>query len=355
MRFALVGTGWRAEFYERAARMLPDRFQMSGVLCHSEAGREKAVRQWKARVYESREAIILDKPDFVVVSVPGKAVADLAAFFANRDMPALFETYCSESADAMDALWKRVGGAPVQVAEQYPFQPMHQARIHVASSGALGKIYQARMSFIQNYHALAVLRRVLGVGMELPLVYGYHRENQRLAGPTRAGYPTEEKVESVKQEMFLLDYGDRTAIGDYESMQQRSWIRAPQFLIRGERGEIQNEQVTYLRDYLTPISYRLIRSQAGMDGNLEGDYLRGIQGEGTWLFTNPYIPVRMMDDEIAVASCLEAMGQYVSGGPAFYSLAEAFQDQYISLLIQEAARKNIPVQATRQIWHSGSM
>jgi hypothetical protein len=30
--FAIVGTGWRAAFYERVAAALPDRFRLNGMM-----------------------------------------------------------------------------------------------------------------------------------------------------------------------------------------------------------------------------------------------------------------------------------------------------------------------------------
>ena len=349
-KYALVGTGWRAGFFADLARRMPERFEMTGVLCHSAAGRERALSLWQARIYESPEEIVADQPDFVIASVPGSAVPELALFFAERDLPVLFETYCSRSVEEMENLYRRTGGARIQLAEQYPFQPMHAARIAVAASGALGRVYQARASFIQNYHTLAVLRRLLGIGMELPLVMAWQGENRRAAPSTRAGDPAQDVLETAKQETFLLDYGDKTAFGDYESMQQRSWIRHPIVQVRGERGEILNDQVTFLEDYLTPVSYRLIRSQTGIEGNLEGFDLKGIQGNGTWVYRNPYRHVRMMDDEIAVATCVDRMREFASGGRGFYPLEEAFQDHYLCLLIQEAARTRRPVRAKKQIW-----
>ena len=252
----------------------------------------------------------------------------------------------------MAELYGRVGGAPIQVAEQYPFQPMHLARIKVANSGKLGRVYQAKVSFVQNYHMLSVLRRLLDIGMELPIVRAYTRENRMAIGPTRSGNPASDGLQTVQQEMFLLDYGDKSAVGDYESNQQRSWIRSHCIHVRAERGEILNDQVTYLADYLTPCSFALQRSQAGENGNLEGYYLRGVVGEGEWLFRNPYLPARMLDDEIAVATCMEGMNRFAKGAAPFYSLAEAFQDQYVTLLIREAAQTNRPVQAKPQIWQA---
>jgi len=353
-KFALIGTGWRAGFFADLARRMPERFEMTGVLCHSAAGRERALSQWQARLYESPEEVAADRPDFVIASVPGKAVPELAVFFAERDLPIMFETYCSSSVEEMEDLYRKTGGARIQLAEQYPFQPMHAARIAVAASGTLGRVYQARASFIQNYHTLAVLRRLLGIGMELPLVMAWQGENRRAAPATRAGDPARDVLEPARQETFLLDYGDRTAFGDYESMQQRSWIRHPVVQVRGERGEILNDQVTFLKDYLTPVSYRLVRCQTGTEGNLEGFDLKGIQGNGEWVYRNPYRPARMMDDEIAVATCVDRMRDYAAGGPAFYPLEEAFQDHYICLLIQEAAASRRPVQAKKQIWQEAA-
>ena len=353
-KFALIGTGWRAGFYVKLAKTLPERFEMTGVVCHSSAGRDKATGVWHAHLYNELEDLLRDRPDYVIASVPGKAVEEIAVFCAGHDLPVLFETYCSESVQAMKDLYGRVGGARIQLAEQYPFQPMHQARIVTAKSGILGRVYQVKTSFIQNYHTLAVMRRLLQVGMELPVVYGYQRENQRAMGPTREGDPKEDGIETASEEMFLLDYGDRTALGDYESMQQRSWIRHPEMVVRGERGEIKDDQVTYLKDYLTPITYPLLRSQAGVDGNLEGHYLRGIQGNGEWVYRNPYIPARLLDDEIAVGACMDAMADYAKGGPAFYPLEEAFQDHYVCLLIREAARSGHPIYACSQVWQKGT-
>lgn len=42
-----------------------------------------------------------------------------------------------------------------------------------------------------------------------------------------------------------------------------------------------------------------------------------------WVYENPFIPGRITDDEIAIASCLEKMNDYAKGGQDFYSLAEA--------------------------------
>ncbi len=56
------------------------------------------------------------------------------------------------------------------------------------------------------------------------------------------------------------------------------------------------------------------------------------------------------DDEVAVAAILDGMGESVRGGKPACSLAEAAQDQYLSLLIEEAVASGKSVQAMAQPW-----
>lgn len=116
-------------------------------------------------------------------------------------------------------------------------------------------------------------------------------------------------------------------------------------LIRGERGEIVNDTVYYLKDFHTPIALDLRRDTTGANGNLEGFYLRGIQAGGEWLYTNPFAPAPLSDDEIAIATCLVRMDEYVRTSREFYPLAEACQDHYLNLLCQQAVREGRDLQA----------
>ncbi len=57
-----------------------------------------------------------------------------------------------------------------------------------------------------------------------------------------------------------------------------------------------------------------------------------------WWYRNPFIPGRISDDEIAIATCLDAMATYLKTGQGYYGLAEACQDHYLALLIDQALR-----------------
>jgi len=58
----------------------------------------------------------------------------------------------------------------------------------------------------------------------------------------------------------------------------------------------------------------------------------------------------LSDDEIAVATCLRSMGRYLDTGESFYSLAEASQDHYLSLMMDEATRSGRILESSDQVW-----
>jgi hypothetical protein len=88
-----------------------------------------------------------------------------------------------------------------------------------------------------------------------------------------------------------------------------------------------------------------------MDGDLEGSDLDTLSLDGEVLYRNPYRGVRLSDEEIAIASMMTRMGSWLRGesGPP-YPLAQACQDQLISLAIDESAASSTPLTIGRQLW-----
>ena len=129
-----------------------------------------------------------------------------------------------------------------------------------------------------------------------------------------------------------------------------SYIRSNRMLVRGERGEITGDWVSYLKSFNDPAYFTLERRDAGHNGNLYGYYHMGIVGNGKWYYKNILAPARLTDDELAVAMCLYKMGQYVNGGESFYSVNEAAQDLYLDLMIQQAVKTGETVKTTPQDW-----
>ncbi|MFC0672701.1 hypothetical protein [Brachybacterium hainanense] len=106
----------------------------------------------------------------------------------------------------------------------------------------------------------------------------------------------------------------------------------------------------YLQDFRTPMQCAIRRVDTGQFTNFEGHYLRGLVLGEEWIYENPFAPAPLIDDEIAVASCLAGMTELVRGGHGFYGLAEACQDHYLAGAVLESARTGRTVRTSRQVW-----
>jgi predicted dehydrogenase len=352
-RFALIGGGWRAEFYLRIAAALPDRFETTGLLTRDPGRRATFAREFGVATPGTLDELLASKPDFVVVSTPWQATPMLLRELTERKIPILSETPPAPDLDGLRALAPLARTGRIQVAEQYQFQPLHAARLNVARSGRLGRVSDVRVSAAHGYHGVDLIRRLLGLDRE-PLTIRAHRFVSTIVdGPNRAGPPTEERVVESGVVVAILDASDRLGVYDFTEDQYFSWIRSSWVVVRGERGEINDRTVRSLVDYRTPGGGELVRHDAGHDGNLEGFFHKGITLGDEWVYRNPFIPARLSDDEIAIATCLSGMAAWLGGGPDVCSLADAAQDHYLGLLIAEAARTGQPVHAPGHVWDGG--
>ncbi|MDB5083217.1 MAG: oxidoreductase domain protein [Bacilli bacterium] len=352
IEFAIVGGGWRAEFFLRIARELPERFQVTGVVVRDEQKGRLLEEKWGIPTFRTVQLMLVSmSPSFVVVSVPRSVAPAIIRQMADRGMPVLSETPPAPDIDGLIELYKLVQqGAKLQVAEQYQFQPLHAARIAIASSGKLGQIAHAHVSVAHDYHGISLMRKLLGIHYQHAVITAQSFQSMLTDGPGRGGLPGEEKLKQSKHTIAVFNFQGKTGVYDFCGDQYRSWIRSNHLLVRGERGEINNDQLVYLEDYLTPIHIQLRRLNAGENGNLEGYYLKGIMAGSEWVYQNPFLPARLNDDEIAGATCLERMYQYVNGGPSFYSLAEAAQDHYLALMMDQAVTSGESIATTLPLW-----
>jgi GFO/IDH/MocA oxidoreductase family protein len=350
--FVLIGGGWRSQFFLRVARELPERFSCVGMMVRDAAKGKTFDAAWGIRTCRTLDELLKGKkPLFAVVSVAKGAAAGVMEELSKRGVACLCETPPGTDVAGLEAV-NGMGkhGARIQIAEQYLFQPMHAARLAVAKSGLLGKISQAQVSFTQSYHAMSLIRRYLGVGFDGVKITARKFESPIYQGPDRSGPPREEKIIPCPQTIAILEFGDRVGVFDFANDQHRSYIRSDRILIRGEKGEINDAEVRYLQDFRTPMHFELHRQDAGVDENLEGYFHKGIIGGGKWWYSNPFGAARLFDDEIAVATCMEKMAEYARGGPEFYSLAEASQDTYLGLMVDEAAQEGRTIEVGPRDW-----
>ena len=350
--FGLYGSGWRSEFFLRVAKLLPERFEIVGIVTRN---KEKAAffsQTFGVKCYETADRLLsVATPDFIVVSVNASVNVDITLDLLNKNIPVLLETPPAANLDTLIRFHKSLPtGARIQIAEQYPFQPMHLARSAFLETGKLGRIQHAQISYTHGFHAIALIRHFLGIGFENAEITATTFPTSVVCGYTREGEPTEETIAEKMQTVAVLKFGNKTGLLNFETDQHRSWVRSPIIQIKGERGEVFNSKIKYLQDYKTPIESEFTRKDLGREENFEGFDLKGVIGDGQWLYRNPYQGSRFSDDEIAVASCLDAMNDYVHGGASFYGLNEASQDFYLAALIDEAAKNGCTLRSETQPW-----
>ena len=333
--FAVIGaSGWRAQFFLRIARELPDRFRATGLMSRDAATADELEREWNVAACSDVDELLRERPQFVVISVPWPASPGLLTELSARQMPVLAETPPAPDIEGLTALHELTrNGARIQVAEQLQFRPLHAARIALARTSRLGRVSQAQVAVAHGYHGVNLLRRYLDIDFENVTISARGFESPIIKGAGRQGPPQEEQIVGASQTLATFDWGDRLGVFDFTGAQYFGSIRASRTLVRGQRGEITDKTLRVLTDFQTPVAMELVRRDAGQEDDLRPLHHEGITLGDEWIYRNPFAPARLSDDEIAVATCLQKMSEYVEGGPEFYGLAEASQDHYLSILM----------------------
>ena len=351
-RIGIVGGGWRADYYLRVAQQIPEAFTVGAVLVRSESTAERIRVKWHAHTTTDIATFLRNGPyDYAVVAVPAERVSEYMLAFAAADIPVLTETPPAKDLGALNTLYRAIGQARVQVAEQYQFQAHHAARMAVAESGVLGKVHTAYISAAHEYHAMALLRQGLRVGFQ-PVTVTARTIRDVVQSPRgRDGWKGEITEAEISRMFAWLEF-EGGALGnyDFEGDQYVSPIRSRTVKLSGPRGELINDVGSYIVEVGRAASIRLQREMTGQDGDLEGFFLRRIVDGSTVLWENEYPGARLNDDELAVARVMGRMADYVQTGFPFYSLADGSHDHYLGLLIGESARSGLPVESEPQAW-----
>lgn len=147
-------------------------------------------------------------------------------------------------------------------------------------------------------------------------------------------------------------FGDgRSGVYDFTDNQWHNRLRFRRNLIRGTHGELRDDEVVRIVASRTIVRSPLVRRQTGYDLNLDGFDTDHITLGAEVLYRNPYRGRRWNDEEVAIASLLEAMAAWVRGdGPPPYPLAEGAQDHRVALAVEEAAESGELMVTTSEAW-----
>ncbi len=353
IRFGIVGAGWRAEFFLRIAAAAPDLFELPVVVARNPEKAKRFAAQWSCPVFTRVEEMLAGgELDFVVTSVSWTANPEIIKDLVQRGVAVLSETPPASNVESMIELWQQVQehAGRVCVAEQYFLQPYFAAVRKIIEMGKIGSISQAQVSAAHGYHGMSLMRKLLGIGYENATIAARSFSAPLVEGPGRDGLPEVESIADCTQAFYWLDFDGKLGFMDFCGEQYFNYVRNNRVLVRGERGEIVDNKVAYLKDFRTPVYLELLRHCAGGPGNLEGNYLKGIQLGEDMVYRNPLAPASLSDDEIAIGDLMLRMAEYARGGAAPYPLAEACQDHYLGLMCDQALKSGQEVKTQTQPW-----
>lgn len=349
IRFAVTGSGWRALFYVRAAKALPEWFELTGVLCRTRERARAFSAAYGVPAVDSLDELLRGRPMFVISCVSKANMTDMVKTLLHAGMPVLSETPFATSVQGLEQLYRaqKETATLLELAEQYFLYPTHQARLAVIGRGLLGQVTSCHLSMMHDYHAMNMMRHYLGAQAEPVQICA-----RRITAPItvtggRAGYVTNgEMGEEVRTLAQITTANGRLGLYDFASTQYHSAIRSSHVRILGTRGELFDGQVRYLTADNRPQDSALAVHRDGITGSI-----RAVDFEGERVYENP-LPagVAMNEDEIAVCTLLLRMARSVRGGERHMPLRHAFADAYLSCLLHEAAEANGCVAVARMPW-----
>lgn len=352
-RFGLIGSGWRAEFYIRIAKLLPEQLELTGVVIRDSDKGATFAKKFSVPVVQTLDELLEDRPDFVVLSINRDFVTDYLVRLFERKVPVLCETPPGKTVADLEELWEssQAHGANIQVAEQYFLQPLYAAWLQVMEEGRLGEVENMSISALHGYHAVSMIRKMLNVPYERCVIHGKRFSFRVTETADRGGFVADGEVMTRDRDRLTFEFENgKTAFFDFSGVQYHSYIRTRQLNVQGTRGEIDDLTVRYLAEDGTPVTQELQRIDLGVYNNQEWAH-QGIMLGERYVYKSPFPTGRLNDDEIAIADCLFRMGHYVQTGESFYSLREALQDTYVSIKMEEAlSRPNEEIVVDRMIW-----
>ncbi len=346
-KFAIVGSGWRAEYFWRLAAAL------DGLTCVGVVSR--APKDLPVPVHLSLDECLAEaRPDFVVTAVPWPVTPALVVALVERGVPVLAETPPAPDLDGLRALWQRVGDTGlVQVAEQYSRMPAHAARIALVRSGVIGQPSRVDISSTHQYHAVSLIRTLLGIGRGRAEVRAV-RTTAPLADPiSRDGWADPVEIKPATTTIATIAFADGGfGLYDFTDNQWHNQLLTRRLLVRGTTGEVRDQEVVRLAADHTIVRSPIVRRQTGYDLDLDGFDTDHITFGSDVLYRNPFPGQRWNDEEIAIATLLlDTAGWASDGGPGPYPLADGIQDHRIALAIEEAADDGGTIRVDDEPWH----
>ena len=361
IRFIIIGSGWRSLYYVRAAKALPETFELCAMYCRTEEKAQKMAAEHNIHTTTSIEECVSLSPDFVVVVVSKDSIAKVSMEWMERGFTVLCETPAAQDIDTLNKLWDmHTKGYRLVVAEQFTSFPEHSALLNVVSRNLIGEPDCLNISLAHDYHGASLMRALLRLTPDTAFtVSAKAYKFPTTETLTRYDSYKDGRVADKKRTIATFEFANgKTAFFDFDSEQYRSPIRKNTVKIQGCRGEIIDHTVYYLDEDNEPVTSEIQIEKRKVETKDPNPNLRSIEEitaihfEGESVYAPEFGLCGLAQDETAVATLMKRTAEYsrgISGEP--YPLRDALQDAYMAILLQKAITTQDKIASEKQSWH----
>ena len=320
----MLGTGWRARFYMRIAEFLPDMLRIAAVYTHTQERKAEMERKGFNAFADIDSALAVDH-DAVIIASGKNGFSDTLRYLHGRKERIITETTFLDLPEPDLEEFSSYDGL---VMEQYWNTPLFSSLLNVLSV-LEAEPDQLYLSGLHNHHSASVARRVLGTGYQMPEeFYSLEYASSMIRTGSRNGLEISGESEDYVRRVRMMKLGSALFIHDFSSNQYHSYLYGKHFEVRCRRCVITENGVNGIDRDGYPYSMPFIfhRDSSVGSGSLTLSHVT--LGSRT-VFVNPYYPLAMNDDEIAMAMMLE---QYDKGHNP-YPFCEGIMDARLGRLL----------------------
>ena len=385
IRYVIVGSGWRALYYVRIAKALPDRFELCAMLCRSEEKAHKMAEDYNIHTTTSIEECKELNPDFVVVVVNKSDIAKVGMEWMNYGFTVLCETPAALDTDTLKCLWElHKSGKKLIVAEQYTRYPTYDAMLKVLKTGIIGEPDCLNISLAHEYHGANLIRAFLHQKVDVQFtVRAKIYEFTTTETLNRYECFTDGRIADKKRTVATFEFSDgKVAFYDFDSEQYRSPIRKNHVKVQGRLGELKDDTFYYLdRNYQDRKAVLEVTERCVYTGDSNPNLstvreivnidlkeedrgamdISGVNVQAHNVYEATFGVCGLSEDETAIARLMAETAQY-SRGEGYENngesiavqrdreLREALQDAYTAILMAKAVETGETVASEVQPW-----
>lgn len=358
LRLGLVGAGRRGQAHLLSIAGMPDLFELVAVCDATQANLHAAVERADVNAYTDARALFShERLDVVAIVTPPDSHHVFAGLAAEYGVHMLIETPLAPTRAMMDYIEDVAAraGVKVEVAENSWRHPVQRLNRVAVEAGLIGKLlrttcfYEMGGNVGMSYHAMNVLRYSAGASAADAEVRAFEVRSQVDMSLDDSGRPINPEIWNQALLSFANGVvGSNTQLSTWSSPLRRSHPRS--ITIEGSAGLIVSgrrvDGALYRLEDETEATYPL-KVDTRRSGDREVPVRYRYETSPLAEFTNPFADWPLpygessfgLDDDIARAHEWASIHRAVATGAAVeYAIADARQDQELSIAVNESAR-----------------